>query len=157
MSDIGLFWDSKTQSADVQTVLNDLVVDETFDTAVYLSLFTDRYVEPGQPLPDGSPNRRGWWGDAFALFAGDKFGSRLWTLARATAKEALLQTPDICKEALQWFVDDGVAARVDVESGIVPNNPTEVLISVAIYKPNVADPVRYAYNYNWAAQAASVA
>lgn len=95
----------------------DLLTDGGLDTAVAISLWTDRLANEDDVLPAGDGNRRGWWGDAYlpplANGQADYIGSRLWLLARSLQ---ILQTAQraqaYCQEALQWLVDDGVVAQV---------------------------------------------
>ena len=54
-------------------------------------------------------------------------------------------------KALQWLLDDKVAARIDVESEIVGDGVAG--IAVSIVRPG-ADAVTFRFNYLWAAQAA---
>ena len=91
--------------------------DGGLETAVVLSLFLDRRIPDDEPIPDGSTDRRGWWGDAFATVDGDQIGSRLWTLARAKLTPQTVQLAhDYSVEALEWFVEDQVVSRVIVEA-----------------------------------------
>lgn len=152
MSDIGLTWDSNSGGADFAVTANDLALDDGLETAVYLSLFTDRQALDGDVLPEGMTDRRGWWGDEFPLVAGDKIGSRLWLLAREKSTPAVVsRAQEYAREALQWLVDDHVAASVDVTTTLVS---TGVLgLSIAIVRPT-GDRARYQYQYTWAAQAA---
>lgn len=97
----------------------DLLADDGLDTAVAISLWTDRLADADDVLPDGSGDRRGWWGDAYlaplANGQPDRIGSRLWLLARALQSlEAARQAQAYVQEALRWLVDDGVAAGVTV-------------------------------------------
>jgi phage gp46-like protein len=87
--------------------------EDGLETAVIISLFSDRRAEADDILPDGGDDRRGYWGDAYAEIAGDLIGSRLWLLEREK------QLPDVQRrakeyadEALAWLVIDGVADRV---------------------------------------------
>ena len=114
MSDAALHWDDDVYAGDVALEGADLVREEGLRTAVLLSLFSDRRAEPGD-IPEGE-DPRGCWTDAIAE-NGDRYGSRLWLLGRSK------QTPDVAvraeeytREALAWFVEDGVADRVDASS-----------------------------------------
>ena len=120
MADIAFTWNAANGYADVSVVNGDLAVDQGLTTAVILSLFTDRQANPGDSIPDGTTDPRGWWGDMpvdpaqqDGTAPPDHIGSRLWLLDRA------LQTPDTlqkaqayAREALQWLLDDGVAGSV---------------------------------------------
>lgn len=84
------------------------------ETAVLVSLFTDRRALPDDRLEPGEEDRRGWWATALD---GKPIGSRLWLLRRAKATaETLKRAKDMMREALQWMIEDGVAARVDVDA-----------------------------------------
>lgn len=80
--------------------------------AVIISLFTWRRANPDDAV-DGS--RQGWWGDATASLTGNRIGSRLWLLSREKLlPETFNRAREYAREALQWLVDDQVAAAVDV-------------------------------------------
>ncbi len=94
-----------------------LQADDGLQTAVTLSLFTDRLADVGDELPGAQTNRRGWWGDALASEPGDLIGSRLWLLARSKEQPGVLRrAQEYAQEALQWLLDDGVARAVDVQA-----------------------------------------
>ena len=83
--------------------------------AVIVSLFTWRRANADDALPNGSGSRMGWWGDSYPPAANDRIGSRLWLLSRAKLTDTTAQkAKDYAREALQWLLDNGVAARVDV-------------------------------------------
>ncbi|MDO9235954.1 MAG: phage GP46 family protein [Aquabacterium sp.] len=83
--------------------------------AVLVSLFTWRRANADDALPGDL--RMGWWGDSFPAVPGDRIGSRLWLLSRAKlTPETVAQAKEYAEEALRWLVDDGVAARVEVQA-----------------------------------------
>lgn len=150
MSDLALTWESPF-SADLSIEVNDLARDEGLETAVMLSLFTDRRAEDGDVLPVGD-DRRGWWADELADVEGDRIGSRLWLLERERQRPDVLRRAETyAREALQWLVDDLVAERIEVTASI----PREgwLAFTVDIFRPQ-ADPARYRFNQAWAAQGA---
>ncbi|MGI5862882.1 MAG: phage GP46 family protein [Myxococcales bacterium] len=148
MGDLKLVWNSNALSADLSVEANDLSTDDGLETAVLLSLFTDRRSEPGDVLPDGDTDRRGWWADAFPVANGDRFGSRLWMLARAKpTQETALRAEEYAREALAWLKDDLVAERIDVSAEL---SESKMLgIDVIIYRPRNPDPVRYRFSGVW--------
>ena len=90
----------------------------------------------------------GWWGDSFAPVEGDRIGSRLWLLARA---KLLADTPakakEYAQEALQWLLDDGVAAKVDVQA---ERQGLETLaMRVVIYKTGASVPLDIRFTNVW--------
>ena len=85
--------------------------------AVIISLFTWRRAHDDDVLPNAGMSRMGWWGDSFPPVDNDRIGSRLWLLARSKLTDSTAQqAQDYAEEALQWLIDDGVAARVDVSA-----------------------------------------
>ena len=100
---------------------------------VWLSLFSNRRAEDDDELPDtnGDPvNRGGVW---FDTFSGDKFGSRLWLLARSPVNSTtILLARGYAIEALQWMIEDGLVARVDVTASRTGNGT--VTLSVTLYQ-----------------------
>jgi len=114
--------------------------------AVFISLFTWRRAQPDDDLP--GTERMGWWGDSFAPVEGDRIGSRLWLLARA---KLLADTPakakEYAEEALQWLLDDGVAAKVDVQA---ERQGLETLaLRVVIYKTGASVPLDIRFTNVW--------
>ena len=150
--DLALSWDSAACSADLAVVANDLQGDAGLETAVMLSLFLDRRAEDGDVLPDGASDRRGWWADELAPVDGDKIGSRLWLLARAKpVRETALRAEEYAREALAWLVEDRVASRVEVsaEIGQLGSTNRGIFLSVAIFRPDKTDPLRFRYDGSW--------
>lgn len=83
--------------------------------AVLISLLTWRRANPDDDLP--AEARQGWWGDSYPVEPNDRIGSRLWLLSRSKlTNETARRAREYAQEALQWLVDDGVVARVDVEA-----------------------------------------
>lgn len=108
--DIALVW--KDGRGDIAQSGTDLLTDDSIETAVIISLFTDRRAEPGDVIPDGTDNRRGWWGDTYSE---TPIGSRLWLLGREKQlSSVLLRAEQYAAEALQWLLDDGLASSVTV-------------------------------------------
>ncbi|MCW8918902.1 MAG: phage GP46 family protein [Gammaproteobacteria bacterium] len=92
-----------------------LAEDDGLSAAVIVSLFTDAVARPKDALPDGSTDRRGWWGNSFVRQIGDIEGSRLWLLSREkVSRETMARAEQYAREALRWLLDDGIARSVDV-------------------------------------------
>jgi phage gp46-like protein len=127
-----------------------LLEDDGLQTAVILSLFTDRRAADDDLPTSAQPeDRRGWWGDSFADVAGDQIGSRLWLLAREKQTQAtLLKARDFAREALAWLVDDGVARSVSVETSWMAERSGVLVMAIEIAR--AAKPVsRYQFQAFW--------
>ncbi|MDE1905021.1 MAG: phage GP46 family protein [Rhodospirillales bacterium] len=115
---MALVWNTGAGEADLAIAAADLATDDGLETAVILSLFCDAPAQPGDAIPDGSGDRRGWWGDlpvsgADSGGTADHVGSRLWLLERALQVPDTLRRAEVyAREALQWMIDDGVAGSV---------------------------------------------
>lgn len=150
-----LFLNGETLTGDVVLDGAGLAVDRGLETAIAVSLFTDRRADPDDVLPDPAGTRRGWWGDVVPPTVdgtpaeGDLIGSRLWLLSREKiVPETIARARTYAREALQWLIDDGVAARVDVD---VQAKPGGVLaLAITVHRP---DGSAANYDYAWTGQA----
>lgn len=128
----------------------DLISDDGLRTAVLISLFTDRRVS-AEELPPGETNRRGWWADSIAEEPGDQIGSKLWLLEREKqTSEVLERAREYAEEALQWMIEDSVAASVSVATSYPARGILR--IEVEITRPN-KETASLAYDYAWEREA----
>ncbi len=152
-ADVALFWDAVSFAADMGVVLNDLAVDPGLETAVMLSLFTDRRAEDGDTLDSGESDRRGWWADEFNEVAGDRTGSRLWRLRRSKrTQEVLTLAEQYTREALAWLLEDKVADHLEVTASFVGEEGWQ--LDILVFRPK-ADPAKFRYSQTWTAQEAA--
>ena len=129
MTDAALVLSADGLSADLAIENGDLFTDDGLDTAALISLFTDRRAEEDDVIDplDRNQDRRGWAGDLVGL-PGDRIGSRLWLLQRATLPTdtrfggvpTALLVQQYAAEALAWMLEDGVASSVTPKAW-VPN------------------------------------
>lgn len=149
LADLALVWSGT--SADLAMIDSDLASDAGLETAVLLSLFTDRRAEDDDEPPSGDPNdRRGWWADQFAVVEGDLFGSRLWLLDRSKrTNDAVLRAKQYGAEALQWMIDDDVAESVEVNA---ETTATALYIQVIVKRPG-RDAVQMRFAHVWNTEA----
>ena len=140
MSDISTVW--SVSHGDWLLAGVSLKSGPDIQTAVLISLFTDRQAELDDPLLDGSSDRRGWWGDA----GSDRIGSRLWLLERSKrTQQTLVLAQTYIEESLQWLIDDGVAAAFDVQ--VEWQTPNTLAAKVVARK---SDGTNEAMNFSWA-------
>lgn len=152
--DVLLDFDGELLAGDIRQVGADLAPDDGLKSSVVISLFTDRRAETDDPLPAGETDRRGWWGDLLAEQEGDQIGSRLWLLAREKQlPDVLARAEEYAREALQWLIDDEIAAAVDVTAEwLDPKTSPRGLLGllIVITKPD-GDAVEYRFNHLWEA------
>jgi len=145
MPDISLIWDVDNSRGDWQLLGPVLVTGNDLASATLISLFTDRIANPDDVIPDGTDDPRGWWGD---LGEDMPIGSRLWLLSRAKqTQETLNNAVDYAKEALEWFVDDGVAARIDVFAQWV--RTSFLGLQVILYNQDGTTIAAFSYAWAW--------
>lgn len=179
MSDLMLAWDNAAQCADLVMVNGQLATDDTLQTAVIISLFSDRRADNDDVLPDylspqipGSGDRRGWWGDHYppdalaAIAAGlgltplpvDRWGSWLWLLAREKdTSDVLARAKGYAQEALQWLLDNDIASKVNVAATSLVGEAgaaRTLVLQIEIVKPD-GSTENYAFDYAWRAVAAA--
>jgi phage gp46-like protein len=92
-------------------------------TSVLISLFSDAAADTEDKIPDGTDNRRGWWGGAI--------GSKLWLLQRSKAQPSVADDARAyAADALAWLVTDGIAATVDVSAQWLSGNALALTIII---------------------------
>lgn len=119
MTDLALIADPTNLAFDItrNTTGADLLSDDGLDTAVLISLFTDALAPADAKLPNDDGDRRGTWMDEplDGSPITDRMGSLFWLLSRVKATQQVrLDAIAYGKAALQWLIDDGIAASVDV-------------------------------------------
>lgn len=150
-------FDAQQGHADIAIVNRDLERDDGLETAITISLFSNRRGDEEDDLPDADGSREGWWGDAL-LTNNDKIGSKLWLLGRGKFVDSLLSDAEqYSKEALQWMLDDGVASAINVtvERVLQPTTASSVLkITIEVVRPEGGESVFFPYFFNWKNQVA---
>lgn len=128
MPDISIQWRPQQGLGDWSLAGPDLQAGDDLVSAVLVSLFTDAAAQDGDVIPDGSTDRRGWWG---ASWLGTPVGSRLWLLTRAKQTEhTRLAAQDYALEALQWLVAAGVAQSIDAAASWIQPGWLGLVITV---------------------------
>lgn len=124
-----------------------LELEPTLQTAIILSLFTDRRAGRDEVLPRGVSDRRGWLGDEF-LNPDQESGSHLWLLYVSKSTTAVLERARFtAQESLDWMVETGVASKVVVTSEWVDGSGGERLaVRPQIFQPDRSSPV---YDVLW--------
>lgn len=123
-----------------------LAMQDQLIRSVVISLFTWRRARPDDDLPGNQ--RMGWWGDSYPTVPNDQIGSHIWLLSRS---KLLANTPALAQgyaqEALQWMIDDGVAARVDVTAERYGMEGLAMV--VVIYRADSQSPVSLRFSNVW--------
>lgn len=138
MTDITTSWDAENGAGDWKIAQGDLAAGDDLQTAIFISLFTDRQARDDDDYE--GDDRRGWWGDTGADYP---IGSRIWLLRRQRLSTAVANKAiDYAIEALQWLIDDGIVASISVNSQIV--YPSRLYLSITYQQPNLtANTVKY--------------
>ena len=111
MSDITTIWNVEQGMGDYLLAGAALAEGDELQTAMIISLFSDRVAAPTDRIPDGTNDPRGWACDTDDL----AIGSRLWLLDRSKQTDAVLnQAKDYITEAVQWMIDDQFVERFDI-------------------------------------------
>lgn len=109
----------------------DLATDSSLDTAIVISLFTDRY--------DRQSQQGGWWGDNY-VDSPNTLGSRLWLLNKSKIDvQTLRNAENYAREALQWLLDDKLLTdlTINCQWGRGDTNTYHLRLFIsAIYQPN---------------------
>lgn len=139
-TDIRTVWDVQNARGDWQLSGAALLAGDDLATAVLNSFFSERLAEADDIIPDGTKNRRGWWGDP-------KLGSRLWLLERSKlTKDTARQAQNYGAESLQWLIDDGVIVGARITAQVVARVPGRLVMGVVLYR---SDGTTVALNFVW--------
>ena len=153
--DIRLVFDPTVGHGDVVVADRDLERDDGLETAVTISLFSNRRADSEDVLPDADGSREGWWADRADPedTNPDYIGSKLWLLGRGKFVTNLpARAEEFAGEALQWMIDDGVASEVQVSASRA--STYELSIAVRIVRPEAVTATFFRYFYNWQNQIA---
>jgi len=121
--------------------------ENSLQTAVIMSLFTDRLANTDDVLPDDTDDRRGWWADSLVTAVVDNIGSRLYLLNREKqTTNVLRKAEEYAYESLEWLIEDGVSSAIRV----VATNPRDgwLNLNIQIDRPG-EEPTQY--NFLWEA------
>jgi phage gp46-like protein len=144
MADIQTIWDAANGRGDWLSRGPDLAAGDDLATSVLISLFTDARADPDDVIPDGSGDARGWWGDTGRPM---RLGSKLWLLDRAKqTEETRLRAQDYITDALQWLIDGGIAASIDVVTEW--DRPGFLACAIVLHEPDGS--ALRTFNYQWA-------
>ncbi len=153
MADIALNWNAVTGDADIVVAAGDVATDWGLVTGAIISLFSDRLAESGDAIPDGSTDRRGWWGDMPIAAADessaprDRIGSRLWLLDRALQTQQTLTAAErYAEEALSWMLQDGVAGSLAAKASFPRSGWIELDITITQPNGSTAFSVQWRYS-----------
>lgn len=146
-SDIKLIYNNDTMEFDIQELYGDLVRENGLETAVFISLFTDRRVLKTET---DDKNLRGWWGDMISEIP---IGSKLWLLERSkTTQDTLIKAKRYAEDALKWMINDGVVAKITVTALRLGTPGNDVLgLAIEILKKD-GSIESFKYNDLWSGQ-----
>lgn len=140
MTDIRTIWLTEDGFTGWQEGLHDLAGGSDIESAVLISLFSDRLASEDDVTDDG--DRRGWWGDTGEDIP---LGSRLWLLARSVLSRAVARKAEFyAEEALAWLVSDGILSAVSATSQILW--PDRLYLTILLIRP---DNSRQEYKFTW--------
>jgi phage gp46-like protein len=147
MSDIRIVWSGSFGDWSYEN--GQLEQGDDLESAILVSLFTDRLATPDFRLTDGTTDRRGWWGDSFGDPGDGLIGSDLWQLERAKVTTKLVpQAKQMVADALDWLITDGVVASWIIDAAI--QNGSRLAISIIGVKPDGSKTAPFRFSWAWA-------
>jgi phage gp46-like protein len=149
MADIRVIFDQTTCSFSWGVVNNDLDITHDLDTAISISLFSDRVAGPDYVAPPGTTgvvDKRGHFSDSYEVI---KIGSRLWQLKRAKkiGNTLLQEVKDMSQEALQWLLDYNIASTLLIQTSW--QSPRIIAIAVTVTEPVNGITSKFTYAWAW--------
>lgn len=127
---------------------DDIAIEDGLQTAVIISMFSDRRAEL-EDLSRPETNQRGYWADRLEDTV-DRWGSLLWLFARSKViQESANAAKEYVENSLEWMIEDGIAQQVNVETELVSSERID--ISIEIVRP-VGENVSFRYSQTWQAE-----
>jgi phage gp46-like protein len=122
----------------------DLKKSKDLYTSLIISILADR-----RSLNDDEiPNSRGWVGDAIKKESETKVGSRIWLLGRAKTTILNLQLlEEYAKEALDWYVDQGIAESYTLNVFYADKVRGITCLEVELIRPE--GNINKTFNFTW--------
>lgn len=117
---------------DLSIVDGDIEGTPGFDTAIWVSLFSDARATASQVvIPE---YRRGWPGNLVSTVNGRDLGGLLWLVdQRRLNQKTLNEAVDYTRGALNWFLEDGIAQNVEVDGEIVPASGIQLNVTITSF------------------------
>lgn len=145
--DIKLFY-TDVKPGNLKVDGSDLVNEPGLETAVLISILSERRAEPDDILPNPTDTRSGWWADAISDIP---IGSKLWLLSRSKINNTTLRNAEqYLEESLEWMITDGVADSITATAvrGVDQNT---VNFTVLITRENT-NSIFFKFFLNWQSQ-----
>jgi len=130
----------------------DVLRDPGFETAVLITLGTDKYADDDDPLPDDGGYRGGWFGDSIPPVPDYKMGTKLWLLRRSkTEREIPARAKEYLLDGFKWMIDDGIIEKIEVNVERRRDLNTTLAFTLSFIKPE-GNTIFYKFYYNWEEQ-----
>jgi len=114
---------------DVVFTDREIQATEGFDTAMWVSLFSDQRATASEQ--SDPQKRRGWIGDIDAI---DEIGSKLWFLDQARiVTSSLNKSIDFAQKSLNWMIEDSLAKKIDITGELRPDT---IILAVVVTTPD---------------------
>lgn len=112
---------------DISVEKGDLAGVDGFDTAYWVSLFSD--ARASSSLVMKPENRRGWMGDLVSSVENRLYGGLIWLLdQRRLNQDTLNKAIDYTRDSLSWMIEDRVALNNTVTGTIIPRQGIQLKV-----------------------------
>lgn len=131
--DIDFFYNSNDGYWDLAlTDEGDLVGSNSIDTAVLMSLFTDKRADKSEIRK--ATQRRGWVGNLFNNNENYEIGSKIWIHSNQGRMQAdnLNNIVDDAKDSLNWLLEDGIVDQMVIDYDTINNNEIKLNLRFVI-------------------------
>lgn len=128
-------FDAHRQTFDLCLDGGNLATDDGLATAVQISIFCDARIDAAEAQAQGIDDRRGYWADVFSQSG--PWGSSLWAARRAgVSSETARIVEERARDALQWLVQAGAAARITTTGiAVTGRDSPYIALTVSVRRP----------------------
>lgn len=123
---------------DIAIENGDFANEPGFDTAIWISLFSDARADESQVIKP--ENRRGWLGNTLSNVPGRQLGSYLWLAEqRRLTQDTVNEIEDYARKSLWWMIEDGILRNIEVTGEIIPRTGIKLGIKLTAHDGDISN------------------
>ena len=154
--DLLMTLDSRDGYIDLMLGDRDLERDGGFETAVLLTLISDKLADSDDELPDKGGYLGGYWGDSLPFVEGDQIGWKGWLLQRSKAEDNIIaKAKEYLLDGFQWMLDDGIVKELNFDVTRIDRKEdwgsSTLYMTLKFIRPEQEN-ILFSFYYNWEEQ-----
>lgn len=144
-TDLALIYSKDGGFFDLSIENGDFVQDRDLQTAVTISVLSDRRSREDDKIP----NQEGWSADFIKKVGETITGSRLWLIRNEKTLDSLLPfAEEAARESLEWVIDNEIAENITVTATYKDKIAGIMVLNIDLYRPQGNIPTQFNFVWN---------